>query len=270
MVRVKDILAWVDARAPLRFAETWDACGLQVGDPDGRVERLLVALDPSTATLLEAERKRCQCLLTHHPLIFRPLPAVRSDQYPGRLVITALQKGIHLLAAHTNLDVAREGTNDQLARLLSLQSLEPLEVAAHLLAETSYSGLGRLGSLPRSLSLRDFVASVRHVMGDVPIRVVGEMDKMVHRVALCTGSGGSLMERVLATDADVFVTGDVKYHEAQRAVEGGLAVVDLGHFASERIIVEPLAEFLRDEAARREMPLVVLTAEEEKDPFESV
>ncbi len=267
MVQVKDILTWVDAHAPLRFSESWDSCGLQVGDPEGKVDRVLVALDPGSETLLEAEAKDCQCLLTHHPLIFRPLSAVRPDLYPGALVMMALQKGVHVISAHSNLDVALGGTNDQLARLLSVQPAEPLEAASHLKGERGYMGLGCLGTLPRKMSLKDFAEFVQGVLGGVSMRVVGDLQKSVEKVALCTGSGGSLVEQVLARKVDVYVTGDVKYHEAQRALEGGLALLDVGHFASERVVVEPLAQMLRFQAAESGKSLVVLTSQSEKDPF---
>ncbi len=251
----------------MRFSEAWDACGLQVGDPDAGVERLLVALDPNSITLKEAEDLHCQCLLTHHPLVFKPLPAVRSDQYPGKLVIAAIQKGIHLIAAHTNLDVARDGTNDRLASMLALISIEPLEVASHLVGEPGYAGLGCLGELSLELPLKEFAALVRDTLDSSSLRIVGDLDKPVRKVALCTGSGGSLMEQVIAGNVDVYVTGDVKFHEAQRAREAGLAVVDVGHFASEHIIVKPLADFMNLQAVNHGKVLTVLTAQGERDPF---
>ncbi len=267
MVQVKDILTWMEVHAPLSFSEAWDACGLQVGDPEGKVDRILVALDASSKTLQEAETKGCQCLLTHHPLIFRPLSAVRSDQYPGKLVMMALQKGVHIISMHSNLDVAQGGTNDQLARLLSLQSVEPLESAPHLRGERGYMGLGCLGTLAQKKSLKEFAAFVQVILGNIPMRVVGDWQQTVQRVALCTGSGGGFMEQVLARKVDAYVTGDVKYHEAQRALEGGLAVLDVGHFASERVVVEPVAEMLRHQALERGKSILVLTSREEKDPF---
>jgi dinuclear metal center YbgI/SA1388 family protein len=267
MVRVKDILGWIDEHAPFRYKESWDQCGLQVGDPQAAVKRVLVALDPSSGSLDEAVRKGCDCLVTHHPLLFRPISSVRSDRFPGSVVAGALRAGVHLIAAHTNLDVARDGTNGHLARLLSLTAVEPLETEASWLDESRYVGLGRVGLLPRAVSLEELVSDTRKVLEVSAVRVVGDRRGRVHRVALCTGSGGSLVEKAIQSGSDVFITGDVKYHEAQQAVEAGLAVVDVGHFASERIVVPVLAEYLRSRAAREGADLELLAAAEESDPF---
>ncbi len=267
MVQVKDVLKWIDARAPFRYAESWDNCGLQVGDPEASVKRVLVALDPSSQSFQEAENLGCQCLVTHHPLLFRPLSAVRMDRFPGNLVIRALQKGIHVISAHTNLDSAREGTNEQWVRLLSLRSVVPLESQSSWSEEPTYGGMGRVGNLPGPVSLKTFAEQIRNALGGIPIRVVGDQGTQIRRVALCTGSGGSFIEKVISEGVEAYVTGDVKYHEAQRAVESGLNVIDVGHFASERLVVGPLADYLKLQADREGTPVEVLTAFAESDPF---
>ena len=267
MTKVKDILAWIDLYAPFRYAASWDQCGLQVGDPEAVVKRALVALDPSSSSIEEAQRHECQCLVTHHPLLFRPISTVRLDQFPGNLIGKALSKGIHLIAAHTNLDAAREGTNDQMARLMGLEAVEPLEVEAVWREEHPYGGMGRVGSLPMAQLLANLVEELRDSLGGIGVRVVGDPGRMVQRVALCSGSGGSMLEQVITTGADVYVTGDLKYHEGQRALEANLALIDIGHFASERLIVQPLADYLKNQASRELLPLEVLAACDEKDPF---
>jgi len=267
MLIVRDILAWLDRYAPFRYAASWDRCGLQVGDPEGIVRRLLVALDPSSATLSEAEEHHCQCLVTHHPLMFHPLDAVRADQFPGNLVMRAVLKGIHVIAAHTNLDVAKGGTNDHLARMLLLQEVQPLERNASCDGEDRYSGMGLVGSFPQAMSFNEVVAKTRAVFGGITLRAVGSGEQQVQRVALCSGSGGSLMEQAINAGSDLFITGDVKYHDAQRALEAGMALLDIGHFASERIVVHPLAAFLRARAAAQSEALEVLEAAAERDPF---
>lgn len=267
MVRVRDILAWLDGFAPFRYAAPWDQCGLQVGDPDAPVTRLLVALDPSSATIEEARSLACQCLVSHHPLLFQPLKTVRTDHFPGNLVITALVGGLHLIAAHTNLDAARDGTNTVLGERLSLTQLEPLERDPAREGEERYGGMGRVGLLPRAMTLAELAANTRDALGAVAVRAVGDGTRRVVRVALCSGSGGSLLEQALTAGVDVFVTGDIKYHDAQRAVEAGLALIDVGHFASEQLIVRPLAAFLQRQAALHRKALQILEATVEQDPF---
>jgi len=267
MLLVGDILAWLDHYAPFRYAASWDHCGLQVGDPEAPVTRILVALDPGSPTLNEAEKRQCQCLVTHHPLMFRPLAAVRADQFPGSLVIRALLNGIHVIVAHTNLDVARGGTNDHLGRMLSLQEMKPLECDPATEAEERYAGMGLVGSFAQAMSLEEAVAKTRTALGGIAVRAVGSSEKRVQKVALCSGSGGSLLEQAISSGSDLFVTGDVKYHDAQRAMEAGMALIDIGHFASERIVVPPLAAFLRARATVQQKALEVLEADAERDPF---
>lgn len=267
MAKVKEVLALLDAHAPFRFAEPWDQCGLQVGDPEADVKRILVALDPGSAALDEAIANGCQCLVTHHPLIFRPLQRVRTDEYPGALVVRALREGINLIAAHTNLDVAREGTNDCLAGVLELQCVTALEEEKAWHGEGRYGGMGRLGLLPDSVTLGDLATRLGRLLPSAVVRGVGDQARPVQRVALCTGSGGSLVERAIATGADVYVSGDIKYHEAQRAVEAGLGIVDVGHFASEHLVLQPLAQVLRSWAEQLGLPLAIRVARTERDPF---
>lgn len=267
MVRVKDILAWIDDYAPFRYAESWDRCGLQVGDPQARVERVLVALDPCTSSIEEAERLECQCLVSHHPLIFRPLNSVREDRFPECLVIRALKAGIHLIAAHTNLDASRGGTNELLSEMLSLASHGPLEVNAAWRSEDRYAGMGRMGVLPEATSLDRLARNVQKALGGIDVRMVGRPEQQVELVALCTGSGGSLLERAIEAGADAYVSGDIKYHEAQRAVEAGLGLIDVGHYASEKPVVELLASYLRTRSAEEGVALDVVAACDESDPF---
>lgn len=267
MPSVRDILAWIDLYAPFRYAESWDHCGLQVGDPQASVRRILVALDPNSATLGEAEERECQCLVTHHPLVFHSVNAVRADQFPGNLIIRAVLKGIHVIAAHTNLDVAKGGTNDRLGRMLSLQDLQALEIDPSKETEDRYLGMGLVGSFPQMMSLREVVGKTQVVLGGIRVRAVGDAEWPIQRVALCTGSGGSLLERAISADSDCFITGDIKYHDAQRAIEAGMALIDIGHFASERIVVQPLAAFLRAQAVAQQESLEVLETSVESDPF---
>jgi dinuclear metal center YbgI/SA1388 family protein len=267
MLLVRDILAWLDYYAPFRYTASWDHCGLQVGDPEAVVRRLLVALDPGSATLNEAEEHHCQCLVTHHPLMFHPVDAVRADQFPGNLVIRAVLKGIHVISAHTNLDVAKGGTNDYLGRMLSLREVQPLERDATHEGEEHYAGMGLVGCFPQAMSLKEAVVKAQAVLGGIAVRAVGSAETQVHRVALCSGSGGSLMEQAISAGSDLFITGDIKYHDAQRALEAKMALIDIGHFASERIVVPPLAAFLRARAVSQNKTLEVLEAGVERDPF---
>jgi len=267
MVKVEDILRWLDAYAPFRYAESWDNCGLLVGDPRASVGRVLVALDPSFVNVMEADQLGCQCLVSHHPLIHHPLTTVRVDEFPGKIVAGAIRAGINLIAVHTNLDAASGGTNDELVRLLSLQSVEPLMADPEWTQEAHYGGMGRICLVSEPVDLETLAQRARMALGEIAVRVVGDGKRLVHRVAVCTGSGASLIEKVIQSGSDAYITGDIKYHDAQRAMEAGLALIDVGHFASEQIIVHPLASYIRSIALQEHFPLEVFAASEEQDPF---
>lgn len=265
--RVRDILDWLDAYAPFDYAAAWDHCGLQVGDPEAEISVILVALDPGSQTLTEAEARGCHCLVTHHPLIFRPLQAVRRDEFPGQLVMRCIRAGMHLIAVHTNLDAALEGTNDCLARLFSIRNGRPLTVERALTGGVNYGGIGRVGDLATEMSLLELTVQAGRLLGSETVRAAGDPQRLVRSAAVCSGSGGSLVEEAIGAGVDVYITGDIKYHEAQRAIEGGLSIIDIGHFASERLIVGPLAAYLRRQAAQHSKVVTVWEAVSEKDPF---
>jgi dinuclear metal center YbgI/SA1388 family protein len=175
-----------------------------------------------------------------------------------------------VIAAHTNVDVARDGTNAQLLRLLGLELIGPLESESRFSADESYLGMGLVGRLPRALSLETFTSELKPLLGGAEVRITGDLRGKIEKVAICSGSGGSLMGKVLASGADVFVTGDMKYHDGRLAEESGIAVIDIGHFASEILVLEPMAAFLRTKAAGEGAEVEVFTASSEKDPFQVI
>ena len=270
MVRIKDIFRWIDSWAPFRYAESWDNCGLQVGNPESQVSRVLVALDPASSVLNEAQELACQCVVTHHPLLLRPINSVRTDLWPGSIIRQALLLGISIVAAHTNLDAASQGTNAQLKDLLKLEGTEPLDSEALHRGEEQYLGVGLVGALPHKATLESLAATLNGVLGGAVVQTTGDLQKPVTRVAVCTGSGGSMMGKVLAAGAEVFITGDLKYHDARFAEESGLAVIDIGHFASEKLILEPFGDYLRSMARTEAVELEVFVSKSEKDPFKLV
>jgi dinuclear metal center YbgI/SA1388 family protein len=124
-MRVWDIVAAVEAIAPLEWAESWDNAGLQAGDPDREVQRVLVAVDATSEVLSEAADSGAEMVLVHHPRIFKPLPNVTPGSAP--VVFEALTRGIAIYAAHTNFDAAPGGTNDVLADVLGLDDRKALD-----------------------------------------------------------------------------------------------------------------------------------------------
>ena len=243
MVKCQDVMQAMERIAPRRLAEEWDNPGLLVGSPHDEVRKILVALDVREETVERAIEDGCDLIVAHHPLIFRALKALRTDDATGCKIARLIKADIAVFAAHTNLDSAAGGVNDVLAERLELHDVAPLVEGA----ADSEPGLGRIGSLRAEFSLEDFAALVKEKLGLSSMRVACAGERRISRVALCGGSGAEFVGRAAAKGADAYVTGDVKYHDAERAIGLGIHVLDAGHFATEQPIVARLAERLEKE-----------------------
>ena len=228
-----DVIAALDARYDPALAESWDAVGLVCGDPTEPVRRVLFAVDPTSAVVDEVVETGADLLVTHHPLLLTPVHGVPADDPKGRLVHRLIRAGAALFVAHTNADRAPDhGVNDALAAVLGLQDAVPLERAG----SDPRAGLGRVGELAESMSLRAFA---RHAAAVLPetvggVRAAGDPDRPVRRVAVCGGSGGSLLGAAAEAGADVLLTSDLKHHLVSDALEmSGPSLWDVAHFASE-------------------------------------
>ncbi len=342
--KTADILGIINKIAPVALAEPWDNTGLQIGDPAAEVTRIMVALDPAPDVIDSAIAASCNLLVTHHPLIFKPLKSISAATPHGAAIQKAIRGGLSIISMHTNYDIARGGLNDLLAAKIGLSGTVPLKVtssselvklvvfvpvehveqvrsvlfpfaaaqgnyrdcsfaaggsgtftpldgadpfagtigvlakvpeerlelliergklpravkallAAHpyeepafdlypLLNEGKKLGIGRIGRLPEPVALAEYVSRLRTVLSAPALRYVGDPAARISKVALCSGSGASLLHDAARSGADLLVTGDVKYHEARDAEDLGLPLIDAGHFPTEIIMVHEITERL--------------------------
>lgn len=239
---VGDVVAAVHRRFDPAGAEAWDAVGLVCGDPAAPVRRIHLAVDPTVEVAREAVAAGADLLLTHHPLLLRPVSSVAATSPAGTVVHTLVSGGCALLAAHTNADVAVDGVSDVLAERLGLRAARPV-----LPAGDGTTGLGRVGDLPSATTLAAFAAVVRDALPATAhgVRIGGDPDRTVTTVAVCGGSGSDLLEAAGALGADVLVTADLKHHVAlDNLAAGGPAVLDVSHWASEQPWLERAAALL--------------------------
>jgi dinuclear metal center YbgI/SA1388 family protein len=257
---VAQLVAAVERLAPPALAEEWDNVGLLVGRHNQPVRRLLVALELRGDVLREAREHRCDAVLTHHPPIFPTLPAVTDETAASELVLRAAEGRIAVLAAHTNLDAAAGGLNDQMAGLLGVTDARPLRPHP----DHPGCGLGRIGSV-RVTTLGDLAERVASAFGGGPVTYAGDPWTRVERVACCTGAGGSLIAEARAAEADAYVTSDLRYHDADRAE--GLPLVALPHARAERVALKGWTKgFERGMAAEG---VEVRFAEADTDPWQT-
>jgi len=263
-VRVKDILHVLNQFAPPSLAEDWDKVGLQVGTIKAPVEGVLVSLDVTEEVLQDCFKQGANLLITHHPLFLRDLK--RSDRLalPRRLIRSALRKRIQILSFHTNLDSTEEGLNDLLSEKLDLKKVIPFLPAGGL--RKTKAGLGRIGHIKKS-KLKAFVRTVARSLHLKNLRYVEVPRQSVRKVAVVTGSGAGFFREAKKAGADVLVTGDVKYHTALEAMAEKIALVDVGHFASEIGMVSLIAERLRLWSRQRGLGLKIVASKVQEDPF---
>ena len=262
--KVKDILALLEKIAPAGTAEAWDNPGLQVGNPSLEVKKILTALDPALSVVREASRRQAQLILTHHPLIFPSLSCLNREVYPGDAIFKACEAGIALAAAHTNLDMAEGGINDMLASLFHLKNIQVLQ--KNLLHPSK--GLGRIGELHEPEPLFSFAQRIKPLLGARVLGVCGGKEKLLRRVAVVGGSGGSLVPQAASMGADVLVTGDVSHHDALRAKTLGLALIDAGHFETEKAAFVLFSDRFKELLHREGWDVRVEALHEEENPMQ--
>ena len=235
MTTVADILNFIETLAPTSLKMDWDKVGLLCGSKSASVTKILVALDPFEHVCNEAAAWGAELIVTHHPIIFRPLPNVTDETSIGRGLMTLCRHGINAVNAHTNLDCAPGGVNDVLAQTLGLRNIEVIP--------GGIPNLLRMGDVDEQ-PLSQFLSTVKGHLGCDGLRYV-DGGKPVHRVAVGGGACADGMQDAIAAGCDTFVTSDVKYNQFWDAHDLGLNLIDAGHFATENPIIAVLASKLQ-------------------------
>ncbi|QTA81989.1 Dinuclear metal center protein, YbgI/SA1388 family [Desulfonema limicola] len=375
-VTIADMAEIMADIAPPCLAEQWDNSGLQVGQMDWPVKNVQIALDPLPEVVGSICRE-ADLLITHHPLIFKPLKTIDLRSPLGSVIDKAVRHKLGIFSAHTNLDSSAHGINDYLAQKIGLRQLRvlgheykeslyklsvyvPVEKEHDVLnalfetpagtignytccsfrnygtgtfrpgkAATPYSGeinavsqtqevrieaqvlkkdidlvirylrkhhpyetmaydifpldtpspdqnnlhqdkkqgLGRVGILDTPTDLKSFALKIKHLLGIQNLKFAGRPDLAINTAALCSGSGSSLMKQFFSSGAQVYISGDLHYHDARDVESAGLGLIDIGHFASEHLMVDVLANRLKEIITERNMKVQIEAFKHEKDPF---
>lgn len=256
-VTVGDIAATIERFAPLPLQEDYDNAGLQVGDSSAAVSAVLLCLDVTEDVLLEAERRHCNMIVSHHPLIFHGLKNLTGADTTQRIVMAALRKEIAIYSAHTNLDSAWDGVSHEMAHMLGVKDLAPLDPNPG----DPRCGIGVIGNTTPTPKL-EFLRKVKEKFGVKALRYSKISPHLVvKRVAICGGSGASLISKAIAAGADIYVTGDVKYHDFTNY---GLDIIlaDIGHYEGELCSGNIFSRIIREKYP----DTVVYFSEEQKNP----
>lgn len=236
-MKIKDITDAIESFAPLCAQEDFDNSGLLVGHSDAEIESALLCVDITEEVMDEAERLRVGMVISHHPVIFHPLRKLTGANYVERVVERAVRSGIALYACHTNLDAVPGGMSWMLAEMLSVGSPQLLS------ATKPGIGFGVVGELSEAVPAEKFM---RHVMDILKVKAIRHSDicrPMVRRVAICSGSGASLIEAAAEAGADIYIAADFKYNNFLDA-DKRLIVADVGHFESEYCAIDLLYDVI--------------------------
>lgn len=229
--------------APVFCACDWDNPGLLAGRSDKEIRKVLVALDATDEVVELAVREKVDLLLTHHPLIFKPLKKINDQDFIGARLVKLIQADICYYAMHTNFDAAPGCMADMAAKKLHLVETEPLEVLGEM-DGTPY-GIGKTGILLKSMPLEELARAVKEEFGIPFVTVYGakQFTGLVRRVAICPGSGKGMTKEALAFGAQVLITGDIGHHDGIDAVAEGLVIMDAGHYGLEHMFVDFMADY---------------------------
>ena len=237
MVTVQDVLSLLEQFAPRDMKMDFDNVGLLVGRREKPVTKILAALDITDWVIEEAKTLGAELIVSHHPVLFSA-KSITEDTPEGRHILTLAENGIAAICMHTNLDAAEGGVNDALAAALGLCDTKLIDVDGVLRDGTAY-GIGRVGTVSEPLEFADFLALTAKKLSAPGLKYY-DSGKMVHKVAVVGGSGGSDLPKAIANGCDTFVTADVKYNVWLEAKEVGINLIDAGHFCTENTVLPVL------------------------------
>jgi len=238
-VSVEEICEYIEDFAPVAWAESWDNVGLQLGSSKTQVNHLGLALELTAEVVDWLFYEEIDCLLTHHPLFFRPLKSLREDDPWTQLIVRLIRAEKVVISYHTNLDAAPGGVTEVLAEALGFKCEKALKPVSPDLPEI---GLGRMAYVEFPISVSEIARKLASLI-HFPVFTVGP-DRKVKRVAICAGSGADLIPQVLQNGAEAYITGEVKHHVAREAELAGLSLVVADHYAMEAYFLRDLRERL--------------------------
>lgn len=260
MTTIRNVCEFLETRLPLDLAESWDNVGLLLGDRDAAASKIMTCLTLTPAACEEAVERKANLVVTHHPLPFRPLKSITTDDTTGKLLWRLAGAGVSVFSPHTAFDSAATGINQQIAEAMWLDSVQPI-----VPAESAEPGLGagRRGSLKKPVSSLNFAASLKSVFKTQVVRYAGPPNHRCIQVGIACGSGGSFLQAARLAGCDSLVTGEATFHSCLEAECLGIGLFLVGHYQSERFALEKLALTLQAEFAGCE----VWASQNESDPL---
>ena len=260
-MKFDDVVLMIEGIAPGHIQESWDNSGIQISTGKMEIGKILTSLELTDEVVEEAIREDADMIITHHPLIFGGIKRGDFRDPVGSMILKLINAGISVYSSHTPFDKIEGGNNDYLAELIGLRDISGFTDGNEV------DMIGRIGILQHPMMLSSVVDLLAQQlnMDSNEIRFVGDPNQMITTVGLCTGAGADLMDLAAANGCQLFITGDLKYHDAQNAKAKGIAVIDAGHYGTEKSFADNFADKLRSVAGDR---LEVIESKVDIDPFE--
>lgn len=240
-MKIAEIIAAINAFAPLSLQEPWDNSGVQVGTVDAECTGALVCVDVTPAVVAEAAARGCNLIIAHHPLLFKGLKRIcPGDNVVEQSVIDAIRGGITVFSSHTSLDSAPAGISRRMAGMLGASPAGPLAPGS-----TDDCGLGCIASFDPPISRDEFIARIKAAFGSPVVRCSAKTPPLISRIGICGGAGGEFIPRAIEAGCDAMLTSDVRYHDF---VDFGrrILIADIGHFESEECAKQIFYEIISD------------------------
>ena len=240
-MKTRDIINILEKKFPKINAEEWDNVGLLIGDYNKEVKKIQFSLDATLESIENAISKKVDMIITHHPIIFKAIKDITEQNILGKKIRDLIKNDINVYAIDTNLDSSIDGLNDYILKKLGILEYKILDFD-----EEKNCGIGRIFKLDEEKDLKKFIEELNLKLQISNLRVISnDLNKKIKKVALINGSAMSYWRKA-KKESDLFITGDVGYHDALDALESGLNVIDFGHYESEHFFYEILIEELKD------------------------
>ena len=250
----------IEKRYPKSLASEWDSVGLVIGKQKNIINKILLTVDITTKVIDEAIKKSCDLIISHHPFILEPEEIEDIKNYKNKLKQKIEKENISIYVAHTNADIASEGVNDSLVKKFNLKNAKSFGI----------DNLGRMGVIEEPVNLSQLVDKIIKVIpvNKNAIQISGDKNKIVKTVAVCGGSGSSLLEQVRKLGVDVFITADLKHHQVLDNLElNGPSLISISHWASERVWLDDFQQILKKDLHKENFDLDIIISNETTDPW---
>lgn len=245
MIKLAEIIEYLNTVAPSEFAEDYDNVGLLIGDKNKEIKTVLITLDADELVAKDAERRHADLVLSHHPLIFSPLKRITGEDGLSKTVLSLIKNDIALFAMHTNFDSVKSGLND-----LFLDKIA--NTKKHISMEgDGENGLGRVAELEEKVTFGVLLNKIKSEFKLSHLRYIGDENKVITKIAAVNGGGAEYVSCAKKLCADCFISGDFKYHQARYAYENDLALVEIPHYSAEIIFCDYVKDILEQQFGER-------------------